>query len=172
TGAFFFHCSYLSRAVSEPTSENPRRPIVVLSADLASQIAAGAVVERPASVVKELIENALDANATRVTIKIEAGGIGLIEVADDGTGMHGEDASLSLSRHATSKLRRFEDLDDLGSYGFRGEALPAIASVSRLHIITRHVSAESGLSIVVEGTTEARPVRHGHPVGTTIAVRG
>lgn len=157
--------------MSEPTSENPRRPIVVLSADLASQIAAGEVVERPASVVKELIENALDANATRVTIKIEAGGIGLIEVADDGTGMHGEDASLSLSRHATSKLRRFEDLDDLGSYGFRGEALPAIASVSRLHIITRHVSAESGLSIVVEGTTEARPVPHGHPVGTTIAVR-
>lgn len=157
--------------MSEPTPENPRRPIVVLSADLASQIAAGEVVERPASVVKELIENALDANATRVTIKIEAGGIGLIEVADDGTGMHGEDAPLSLSRHATSKLRRFEDLDDLGSYGFRGEALPAIASVSRLHIITRHISAESGLSIVVEGTTEARPVPHGHPVGTTIAVR-
>ncbi len=148
-----------------------RQPISVLSDDLASQIAAGEVVERPASVVKELIENALDAGASRVDIVIEAGGVGLIEVIDDGKGIHPDDAELSLMRHATSKLRAFADLDELGSYGFRGEALPSIASVSRLRIETRHESQDAGLLLVSEGTTKPKLSPCGRPVGTTISVR-
>lgn len=151
--------------------QKSRQPIAVLSDDLASQIAAGEVVERPASVVKELMENALDAGATRVSVSIEAGGLGLIGVSDDGHGMHPEDAVLSLCRHATSKLSAFSQLDDLASYGFRGEALPSIASVSRLEIKTRHVTEQAGLLLLAEGTTTARATPCGHPVGTSLTVR-
>jgi len=144
--------------------------IAVLSPELASRIAAGEVVERPASVAKELIENALDAGATRIEVTVEGGGIGLIEVADDGRGMAPEDARLSIERHATSKLRRFSDLDELGSYGFRGEALPSIASVSRFTLRTRTADSDEALELITEGASEPRVRPAAGPVGTTVRV--
>lgn len=146
-------------------------PIRVLSDDLASQIAAGEVVERPASVVKELIENALDAGARRIEVAIEGGGISIIRVSDDGHGMSETEAPLSLGRHATSKLRSFSDLEQIASYGFRGEALPSVASVSRLSLRTRARGADGGVLLEVEGTTAPSLSPVGSPVGTTLEVR-
>jgi DNA mismatch repair protein MutL len=145
--------------------------IAILADDLASQIAAGEVVERPASALKELLENAMDAGATRCGIEIEGGGITRLSVLDDGIGMSEEDARLSLKRHATSKLRNFSDLEQLASYGFRGEALPSIASVSRLTLRTRRASDTSGVELEVEGGLEpsVRPV--GCAPGTLVDVR-
>ena len=111
--------------------------IRVLSDQVANQIAAGEVVDRPASVVKELLENALDAGASRIRIEIEAGGRRLIRVADDGCGMVRDDALLAFERHATSKIRSSDDLLSIATLGFRGEALPSIASISRLELVTR-----------------------------------
>ncbi|MFM2151818.1 MAG: mismatch repair protein MutL, partial [Pseudomonadota bacterium] len=108
-----------------------------LSESLANQIAAGEVVERPAAAAKELVENALDAGARRIEVRLEDGGRTLLEVVDDGCGMAREDALLALERHTTSKLRTAEDLFDIGTFGFRGEALPSIASVSRFTLTTR-----------------------------------
>lgn len=145
--------------------------IAVLPDELASQIAAGEVVERPASALKELLENAMDAGASRVGIEIEGGGITRLSVLDDGCGMSEEDARLSLARHATSKLRSFADLTRLSSYGFRGEALPSIASVSRLSIRTRRADAPAGVELSVEGglRPSLRPV--GCAPGTLVEVR-
>src|ERR1051325_1886903 len=117
--------------------------IRLLSGQVANQIAAGEVIERPASVVKELVENALDAQCSSITTEIQAGGRSLIRVIDDGTGMSRDDALLCLERHATSKIRRAEDLAAIATMGFRGEALPSIASVSRFTLTTRERDSTS-----------------------------
>lgn len=142
-----------------------------LSDELANQIAAGEVVERPASVVKELVENSLDAGATRVVVDVEQGGTALVRVSDDGEGMTTEDALLALERHATSKIRQLDDLFRLLTFGFRGEALPSIASVSRLVLRTRARDASEGVEIIVEAgkTPVVQPC--GGATGTTIEVR-
>jgi DNA mismatch repair protein MutL len=142
-----------------------------LSEDLANQIAAGEVVERPASVVKELVENAIDAHATRIRIDIEGGGIALIRVSDDGTGMSGDDARLSVERHATSKIATIDDLHRIRSYGFRGEALPSIASVSRFTLSTCRREEQAGVQVTIEGGRAAEVKPCGIPVGTTVEVR-
>src|SRR5690349_24320724 len=125
--------------------------IRLLSEQVANQIAAGEVIERPASVVKELVENALDAQARQITIEIQAGGRSLIRVTDDGFGMSRDDALLSLERHATSKILKAEDLSSIATMGFRGEAIPSIASVSRMTITSRERESDNpeGTQIVI-----------------------
>ena len=145
--------------------------IQVLSPELADQIAAGEVVERPASVVKELCENAVDAGARRVEIEIEVGGRKLIRVVDDGCGMTPDEARLALRRHATSKIRAADDLWGLPTFGFRGEALPSIAAVSRLTVATRIPEATAGFRLTVEAGAETDAREAGLPVGTQIEVR-
>lgn len=125
--------------------------IKILSADVANKIAAGEVVERPASVVKELIENALDAGSTNIRVEIRAGGKRLIRVSDNGIGMAREDALLALERHATSKVNRIEDLENINTFGFRGEALASIASVSQFELLTRAADAMEGTKVNVDG---------------------
>ena len=125
--------------------------IKILSADVANKIAAGEVVERPASVVKELIENAIDAESTSIRVEIRAGGKRLIRVSDNGIGMEREDALLALERHATSKVNRIEDLERIHTFGFRGEALASIASVSQFELLTRTADALEGTKVSVEG---------------------
>ncbi len=145
--------------------------IQILSASLASQIAAGEVVERPASAAKELIENALDAGAERCDVTCDGGGITRISVTDDGEGMTEEDARLSLERHATSKLRSMSDLTQISSYGFRGEALPSIASVSRIKVLTRLRGSDSGVILEAQGGENVQVTPAGLPIGTTVEVR-
>ncbi|HLG54406.1 MAG TPA: DNA mismatch repair endonuclease MutL [Vicinamibacterales bacterium] len=141
-----------------------------LPADLANQIAAGEVVERPASVIKELVENSIDAGARRLTITVELGGKKLIRVEDDGEGMDPDDARLAIERHATSKIRRADDLAAIATLGFRGEALPAIASVSHFQLRTRTRQMDSGTEIRVNGGAVASVAEAGMPEGTSIEV--
>jgi DNA mismatch repair protein MutL len=141
-----------------------------LPPDLANQIAAGEVVERPASVIKELVENAIDAGARRLTITVEFGGKKLIRVEDDGEGMDPEDARLAIERHATSKIRRADDLERIATLGFRGEALPSIASVSHFVLRTRARGTGTATEIRVNGGTIASVAETGAPEGTSIEV--
>lgn len=145
--------------------------IKVLSEDVICRIAAGEVVERPASVVKELIENAIDAHATRIEVEIKEGGQKLIEVTDNGEGMTRADAMLAFTPHATSKLQTDEQLDSIATLGFRGEALPTIAAVSRVTLVTHNVSEETGTRINIDGGVMGNPEPDAFPAGTRIQVR-
>ena len=143
-----------------------------LPAHIADLIAAGEVVERPASVCKELLENALDAGASAVSVELEHGGKTYLPVTDNGCGIAPEQLPTAFLRHATSKLRRAEDLAAIGTLGFRGEALAAIAAVSRLDIFSRARGADSGASLHLEGGVPGEVTAAGCPEGTTICVRG
>ena len=144
--------------------------IQILTPTVANQIAAGEVVERPAAVVKELLENSLDAGAKRVTVDFSRGGKAYVIIEDDGAGMTPSDALLSLERHATSKIRLASDLDRIATFGFRGEALPSIASVSRFTLQTRSTEAASGTEIYINGGKVIHQRDHGMPIGTRIEV--
>src|ERR1700761_6796263 len=145
--------------------------IRVLSDHVANKIAAGEVVERPASVVKELLENSLDAGATSVRVEVENGGRRPIRIAADGSGMLRDDALLAFERHATSKLHDVKDLLSIATLGFRGEALPSIASVSRLLLETRSLDEQTGTAVEINGGKLLRCDEIARPPGTTITVR-
>jgi DNA mismatch repair protein MutL len=146
-------------------------PIRILPNELIDQIAAGEVIERPASVIKELVENSLDAGAHRIEVDVERGGIGLMRVRDDGRGISAEELPIALCRHATSKIAALDDLSAITTLGFRGEALPSIGSVSRLRLISHPTEAGHASEITVDGgaTSSVRPAAH--PLGTTVEVR-
>jgi DNA mismatch repair protein MutL len=146
-------------------------PIRLLPSDLVDQIAAGEVVERPASVVKELVENSLDAGATRIEVDIESGGTGLVRVRDDGRGVEADELPLAVQRHATSKIATLDDLASVRSLGFRGEALPSIGSIARLRLASRTATATRGAEVLVEGGAVGGVQPSAQPAGTLVEVR-
>ena len=153
------------------TREHQKRWIKPLPKQVVNKIAAGEVVERPAAVVKELVENSIDAGADRIEIIIEKSGASLIKIIDNGCGIDSDQIEIAFSRHATSKIRGFEDLNDLASYGFRGEALPSIASVSHLRMVSRSFDEEAGQEIIIEGGVLSSLKPQASPIGTQIEIR-
>ena len=147
------------------------RQIHVLDSETIDKIAAGEVVERPASVVKELVENAIDAGATAITVEAKEGGITFLRVTDNGSGMAGEQLRIAFVRHATSKIESAADLNHIGSLGFRGEALSSIAAVSRVEVITKTADGLTGTRMAMEGGAETDFEEIGAPEGTTFLVR-
>ena len=141
--------------------------VKVLPEDIVNKIAAGEVIERPSSVLKELVENSLDANAKSISVDVRHGGRELIRVTDNGVGMSREDAESALQRHATSKIQSLEDISRIKSFGFRGEALPSIAAVSRFRLLSREPEASSGIEIKVAGGHIESIREAGIAVGTT-----
>ena len=152
------------------SERKPIAPVRVLPDEVANKIAAGEVVERPASAVKELVENALDAGATRISVRLVAAGRRLIEVQDNGHGMSEQNALLAIERHATSKIRNAQDLDNIQTLGFRGEALASIAAVSRFTLVTRRTGDESATVLRVEGGILREVQQTGAPEGTRVSV--
>jgi DNA mismatch repair protein MutL len=159
------------RLIFEAETPYDEGKVRILPPEVAHRIAAGEVIERPASAVKELVENALDAGASRVEVEIEGGGSSLVRVRDDGSGMSPDDAEKAVHRHATSKIRSTEDLARVVSLGFRGEALHAISSVSALTLTTRepHAARATRIRVLAGGLPERLPAAH--PKGTTVEVR-
>src|SRR5690554_3287778 len=145
--------------------------IKVLSENVTNRIAAGEVIERPASVVKELVENSLDAGAKSIYIKVEKGGKELIQVTDDGSGMSHDDALLSLERHATSKISNVDDIVHISSLGFRGEAIPSIASICRFNLITKDEDSDVAIDIYMDGGKLKDVRKTAANTGTTISVK-
>lgn len=146
-------------------------PIRVLPEQLIHQIAAGEVIERPASVIKELVENSIDSGARRVDVEIEDGGVKLIRVRDDGSGIERDELALALSRHATSKITTIDDLERIATLGFRGEALPSIASISRMRVTSRTAGADTGYAVSSDNGVLSTLEPCAHPAGTTVEVR-
>ncbi|MHB8156701.1 MAG: DNA mismatch repair endonuclease MutL, partial [Desulfocucumaceae bacterium] len=145
-------------------------PIIVLSPEIVNKIAAGEVVERPASAAKELMENSLDAGARSIEVEVKAGGLELLRVSDDGAGMTSDEMELALQRHATSKINSYEDLQDIQSFGFRGEALPSIASVSRFTMVSRPSGSDSAWQLECRGGEITSRKQQAAQPGTTVMV--